>query len=76
MNGNVLFEIMDICRKSFRCLTVFDGLSDHARENVRDRRRIGPRAASQVHLWPMPEPLEQPTAGKFYFGRDITGKGL
>ncbi len=75
MNGNVMFEVKDLC-KSFGELQVLKGLNEtFYKGDV--AAVIGPSGSGKSTFIRCLNLLEQPTSGSIYFeGTDITAKGF
>lgn len=75
MNGNVMFEVKDLC-KSFGELQVLKGLNEtFYKGNV--AAVIGPSGSGKSTFIRCLNLLEQPTSGSIFFeGTDITAKGF
>ena len=75
MNGNVMFEVKDLC-KSFGELQVLKGLNEtFYKGDV--AAVIGPSGSGKSTFIRCPNLLEQPTSGSIFFeGTDITAKGF
>ena len=75
MNGNVMFEVKDLC-KSFGELQVLKGLNETF--NKGDVAAvIGPSGSCKTTIIRCLNLLEQPTSGSIFFeGTDITAKGF
>ena len=75
MNGNVMFEVKDLC-KSFGELQVLKGLNEtFYKGDV--AAVIGPSGSGKSTFIRCLNLLEQPTSGSFFFeGTDITAKGF
>ena len=75
MNGNVMFEVKDLC-KSFGELQVLKGLNETFYK-VDVAAVIGPSGSGKSTFIRCLNLLEQPTSGSIFFeGTDITAKGF